>query len=134
MYYKVRAKCGHVGRHHYIEKLFFVEASSGKEAARKVRNSPRVKHHHKDAIRCVEKVSCEEYCLGIENNMMDSYFQVTNSSAQRLLGAVNPMEIQHENKHEDFKKTRNVDYIMKRNKIIERQYDKMLSEAIYEQG
>ena len=132
MYYKVRAKCGHVGRNHYIEKQFYVEASSGKEAAFKVRYLPRVKHHHKDAIRCVEKVSCEEYCMGIENNMTDSYFKVTNSSKQRLLGAVNPMEIRHEDRRENFKKTRNVDYIMKRNKILERQYDKMLSEAIYE--
>ena len=37
MYYKVLAKCGHVGRNNYIEKDFFIKANSGKEAAYRVR-------------------------------------------------------------------------------------------------
>lgn len=49
-YYKVRAKCGHVGRNNYIIKPFFVKANDGKEAAKIVRNTPRVKHDHKYAI------------------------------------------------------------------------------------
>ena len=48
--YEVCAKCGHVGRYNYVDKIFAVKASSGKEAAAKVRNFPRVKHDHKDAI------------------------------------------------------------------------------------
>ena len=36
-YYKVYAKCGHVGRNSYILKWFYVKAESGSEAAKKVR-------------------------------------------------------------------------------------------------
>ena len=49
MFYRVKAKCGHVGRNNYIVKNFYVVASSGKEAAHKVRYFPRVKHDRKDA-------------------------------------------------------------------------------------
>ena len=60
-YYKVLAKCGHVGRHRYITKWFYVKASSGKEAAYIVRYKPRVKHDHKDAIREVVPINYDEY-------------------------------------------------------------------------
>ena len=59
-YYKVLAKCGHVGRHRYITKWFYVKASSGKEAAYIVRYKPRVKHDHKDAIREVVSINYYE--------------------------------------------------------------------------
>lgn len=131
MFYRVKAKCGHVGRNCYVEKYFYVKAASGKEAAKKVRDFPRVKHHHKDAILSVERISYDEYMQGVESSSADSYFHVKNSSEQRLLGAVDPKEIQKESQRAIFKRTRNVEYIMKRRKILEREYDKMLSEAIY---
>ncbi|MCH5157347.1 MAG: hypothetical protein J1G02_05695 [Clostridiales bacterium] len=131
MYYKVRAKCGHVGRNHYIEKQFYVEASSGKEAALKVRYFPRVKHHHKDAILYVKQISQNEFCEGVEINKDDYYFKVTNSTEQRLFGAAKPEDIKRENQLTVFRKKRNVDYAMKRRKILERQCDKMIEEAIY---
>lgn len=131
MYYKVRAKCGHVGRNRYVEKNFYVTASSGKEAAFKVRYLPRVKHHHKDAILNVKQISHNEFCEGVEISRDDCYFKATNSTEQRLFGAIKPDDIRHEPQPTARRKTRNVDYIMKRRKILERQYDKMLEEAIY---
>ncbi len=58
-YFKVTAKRGHVGRRHYIVKAFYIEANSGKEAAFKVRYTPRVKHDRKDAILSVEAITKE---------------------------------------------------------------------------
>ena len=63
-YFKVEAKCGHVRRNNYILKEFYVKAESKKEAARIVKDTPRVKHNHKDAIREVEEISLGEYCQG----------------------------------------------------------------------
>ena len=45
-YYNVTAKCGHVGRENYIPISFAVKAQSAKEASKRVRNFPRVKHDH----------------------------------------------------------------------------------------
>lgn len=87
-YYKVVAKCGHVGRGHYIIKDFFVKAENGKEAARKVRFSPRVKHDWKDAIVSVTLITKEEFIKGRKLFKCDPYFNVTNSTEQRLSGAV----------------------------------------------
>lgn len=131
MFYRVKAKCGHVGKNHYIEKKFYVIASSGKEAACKVRYFPRVKHDRKDAILSVESISQDEFNMGVANNRADKYFNVTNSSEQRLLGAVDPNDVRQEPQRENYKKTRNRDFVMKQKKILERQYNQMLAEAIY---
>lgn len=131
MFYKVKAKCGHVGKNHYIEKNFYVVAASGKEAAHKVRYMPRVKHDRKDAILSVEQITQDEFDVGIKINRADNYFKATNSSEQRLLNAVDPIDIRREHQRVKNRKTRNVDYIRKRAKILKEQYDKMLSEAIY---
>ncbi len=87
-YYKVYAKCGHVGRGHYIVKEFFVKAESGQDAARRVRFLPRVKHDWKDAITSVELITRDEYIQGRELQNNDLYFKVTNSSEQKARGAI----------------------------------------------
>lgn len=81
--YKVCAKCGHVGRNHYVDKIFAVRANNGREAADRVRQMPRVKHHHKDAIRSVDEIAEEEYRLIIEENKADPYFSCRNIQEQR---------------------------------------------------
>lgn len=129
MFYKVKAKCGHVGRNNYIEKFFFVVADSGKEAANKVRYTPRVKHDRKDAILNVEKISEEEFNSGMESFNADAYFHVSNSTEQRLVGAVSPHEIKREPKRPKYEKKRNVQFLIKRKKLIEKQSKKILSEA-----
>lgn len=84
-YYEIEAKCGHVGRSNYIIKKFYVCANNGREAAMKARLLPRVKHHHKDAIRSVSNISYEEYVEGLDNINNDSYFLVHSSTEQRLM-------------------------------------------------
>lgn len=82
-YYKVLAKCGHVGgRRFYIPINFYICASSAKEAAKIVRGIPRVKHDQKDAILWVESISFEEYLRGVEEYNSDPYINCTNPFEQ----------------------------------------------------
>ena len=107
MYYKVLAKCGHVGRNNYIIKCFFVKANDGEEAAKIVRQKPRVKHHHKDAIRDVIAIELEEYLTGLKIMEADMYFKVQNSSDQRLYNCVKQEDIYPEEDKKKYKKPRN---------------------------
>lgn len=81
--YEVGAKCGHVGRHRYTEKIFVVSAENGKEAAAKVRQIPRVKHDAKDAISYVKKIDIERLQKIIDMNAEDPYFRCHNIQEQR---------------------------------------------------
>ena len=81
--YKVVAKCGHVGKKHYVLKTFPIRAQDGREAARICRNLPRVKHHHKDAIISVEEVSLTEFFFLVKQNQNDPYFSCKNIQDQR---------------------------------------------------
>lgn len=83
-YYEVSAKCGHVGKNYYIVKTFFVKAQTGRKAAELVRWQPRVKHHDKDAILNVEKITRNEYLEGILINNNDPYFKSKNIQQQRM--------------------------------------------------
>lgn len=103
-YYKVEAKCGHVGRNNYIIKMFYVCADDGKEAALKVRNSPRVKHHHKDAIRSVSEIEYNGYLIGLNRTSTDSYFLVHNSTDQRAICRFADDEVIKEETEITFKK------------------------------
>lgn len=82
-YFKVVVKCGHVGKNKFIIQDLFVEAENGKEAAKIARQTGRVKHHHKDAIRAVEKISREEYLMGKQANKLNNYFKAKNIQEQR---------------------------------------------------
>lgn len=103
-YYEVEAKCGHVGRNNYIIKKFYVCAEDGKNAALKVRKSPRVKHHHKDAIRGVTEIDYNEYLIGLNETSNDSYFLVHNSTDQRAICQFADNEIIREEQDVAFKK------------------------------
>ena len=81
-YYEVVAKCGHVGRKHYIPISFAIKANDGKEAARVVRDYPRVKHNHKDAILDVFKISYERYLEIINDNNNDPYLKCHSRQEQ----------------------------------------------------
>ena len=72
-YYKVTAKCGHVGRKYYIQITFPICAEDGKDAAKRVRNYPRVKHDHKDAILNVTQINYDEYLYLLALNNNDNY-------------------------------------------------------------
>ena len=84
-YYEVIAKCGHVGRKNYIPVKFAVVAESGKEAAKKVRQFPRVKHDHKDAILDVKCITLEEYLEIKEINCNDPYLKCHSRQEQNLI-------------------------------------------------
>ena len=84
-YYMVIAKCGHVGRKNYIPIKFAVVAESGKEAAKKVRQFPRVKHNHKDAILDVRCITLEEFLEIKEINDNDPYLKCHSRKEQNLI-------------------------------------------------
>ena len=106
MYYEVLAKCGHVGRKNYIIKKFFIKADSAKDAATKIRWTPRVKHHHRDAIRMVREITYKEYILGKKTMQSDKYFQVKNSTEQRIYGCIKQEDVYPEEVEKKFKKSR----------------------------
>lgn len=81
--YKVCAKCGHVGRGRYIESVFPIRAESPKEAAAKVREFPRVKHHHKDAIIYVREITEEQFNELVHINSKNPYMKCKNIQEQR---------------------------------------------------
>ena len=83
-YYEVKAKCGHVGKTYYYEGTFYEEAADGKEAAAIVRERPRVKHQHKDAILSVKKITLEEYLDGKKRKETEVYFKCENRQEQDL--------------------------------------------------
>lgn len=84
-YYEVIAKCGHVGKKHYLPVKFAVIAENGKEAAKIVRQFPRVKHDHKDAILNVNKIDYERFQEIIEINHNDPYLKCQSRQKQKLV-------------------------------------------------
>ena len=85
MMYEVQAKCGHVGKNQYVIKTIPVIAASGVEAATIVRNMPRVKHHHPDAIRQVRVVDAPRYWELVELHETDPYFRCRSIQEQRIM-------------------------------------------------
>ncbi len=82
-YFIVSVKCGHVGRNNYIVKDFPIVASTAKEAATMARYVGRAKHHLKDAIVNVERVSEDLYMVQEDRNQNDPYFSCKNAQDQR---------------------------------------------------
>lgn len=129
-YFKVVAKCGHVRKGHYIIKNFFVRSEDGKEAARKVRFLPRVKHDLKDAIISVKSITREEFTQGIELHNQDLYFNVTNSSEQKLYGAVDYEQVYNYDEPERKKKEKNFMFYNKMARIQRRDLKMRLAEVV----
>ena len=73
-YYKVTAKCGHVGKGFYYPGDLFIKAENGRAAAKVARDMPRVKHDHKDAILNVVEIDFEAYLNGKEEAKNNPYF------------------------------------------------------------
>ena len=84
-YYEVIAKCGHVGKKHYVPVKFAVIAENGKEAAKMVRGFSRVKHNHKDAILKLSKISYERFEELTEINRNDPYLKCHSRQEQKLI-------------------------------------------------
>lgn len=129
-YFKVTAKCGHVGRRHYIVKDFYIEVTSGKEAAFKVRYTPRVKHNRKDAILSVEVITKAEYLIGKAVQAEDPYFQVHSSTEQRRCGAVDNDTILSEIEAPKRQRSKNSIYYNKIARIIRKDTQRRLAGEI----
>ena len=127
-YYRVEAKCGHVHVNHYLLKTFYTCANSKKEAAANVRKAPRVKHNQKDAIKSVIEITYEEYVDGKSQNLSDPYFQVHNSSDQRMmcvdlyLQTSDEIEKIHYKKNYDHKKQKIIEKLIAKEWYSERNY------------
>jgi len=81
-FFIVSAKCGHVGRSHYIPIDFPTKATDAKTAAQQVKKIGRVKHDHKDAILKVTQVSKKEYLEQSISNKNDPYLAAKSKHEQ----------------------------------------------------
>lgn len=84
-YLKVLAKCGHVERHKYISIVFAVLAENGNEASKKVRQFPRIKHNHKDAILRCDKIILEQFLQIKEINNNEPYLCCKSTHEQKKI-------------------------------------------------
>lgn len=129
-YFKVWAKCGHVGRNKYILKLFYIKANSKKEAALRIRMAPRVKHHHKDAIREVSEVTFRDYKIGCLSMANDYYFKVKNRQMQNFHNAVSLAEVKSETSSLHYPKRKYRRYLLER--LINKEWQRKLNGGYYE--
>lgn len=83
-YFKVVAKCGHVGKGMYFKGQFYVAADSASLAASKTRKFPRVKHDYKDAIISVTEISYKDYLDGQNYEYNRPYYNCQSKQEQAL--------------------------------------------------
>lgn len=81
-YFSVECKCGHAGKMYYIPIKFAIEAENGREAAKKGRWTPRVKHHQKYCILNVEELTEEEYYMLLSENRNDPFLNCHSDEEQ----------------------------------------------------
>ncbi len=127
MFFEVEAKCGHVGMNKYVLKNFYIKTDSAKKAAYIIRNVPRVKHDHKDAIRNVREITYEEYVEGSKRMEADDYFRIHNSSEQKGLLSENVFYEEYKERQ----KSREVNFKLKKTKILVLEARKMILGAYY---
>lgn len=118
-YFKVVAKCGHVGRNNYIPIVFAVMAKTRKEASSLVRLMPRVKHHQKDAILECSEVAYEDFIVIKDSNDKDEYLKCKNIQEQNNIvnlknRVLNESKIIRSNNHKE-----RCEYLQKKYKLME---------------
>lgn len=74
-YFRVTAKCGHVGKNNYVPINFAVRAESASEASQIAKGFPRVKKQLKDSIISCEEISKREYKELLSINRKDPYLK-----------------------------------------------------------
>ena len=86
-YWAVQAKCGHVGRKHFIPVVFALRSfsDSARDAAEIARWLPRVKHRQKDAIMNVKPLSFEDYRNLKNQNNQDPFLHCKNVQELRCI-------------------------------------------------
>lgn len=101
-------------------------AENGKDAAAKVRNYPRVKHHHKDAIRDVLEITKEDYFNLRTQTNKDPYFKCKNIQEQRKIVGLELLIEQEERR--EIKKAKNTEYRRKKQSEKEKMTNQFLQE------
>lgn len=131
-YFIVTTKCGHVGKWNCIWIDFAVMAVSAAEAAQKVKTFKRVKRNHKDVVRQVREVEFKKFMLQKSNNSVDPYLHCKNIQQQRLSDEIDKRKEQDIwNIERCFKKhsaKKCKEYIVKKNKMAERDWAKKIEE------
>ena len=82
-YFKVIAKCGHVGKGNYVPVAFAVRAESRSAASQKVMSYHRVKKQLNDAIISCEEIDKKSYKELMRVNANDPYLQCKCNRQQR---------------------------------------------------
>lgn len=113
-YFKVTAKCGHVGRGYYYPGEFYVMAETAKEAASKVRCFPRVKHDHKDAILSVEEITKQESIYGMARKRHTAYYNCHNIQQQNMIESTFIDKLEIDTKREDKPKYKNTKHSLRK--------------------
>ena len=129
-YYSVTAKFGHVGRNNYILKTIPVKAFSAKDAADKARWTGRVKHHDKNAIIEVNRISEAEFDRLMQEKRNDKYFDCGSIQEQRMYCSDIYSEIIREADEDDLfdrvdKRKARFNRNLKRNKAIVKDFNLM---------
>ena len=119
-YYRVVAKCGHVGINQYVPIAFGIIAENGKDAARIARKMPRVKHDHKDAILSVEEISKKIYEEIRKINANDPYLRCHSIQEQNATCDLNDRLIPEtqKNKANSNNRKERLEYKAKKRKAI----------------
>ena len=84
-YFKVTAKCGHVGKNNYVPINFAVKAETASGASQIAKRFPRVKKQLWDSIIACVQISKKEYKKLLQINREDPYLQCKCARDQALL-------------------------------------------------
>lgn len=85
-YFKVVARCGHVGERMYYLVDFYVIAASPTEAAERVKNYPRVKKSNATSgIDSVKRITKEEYENGLQEMQANPFLHHNELNEQEQL-------------------------------------------------
>ena len=117
-YYKVTAKCGHVGKMKYVPINFAVRAESASEAAQIARTFPRVKKQLWDAIIASVEISKKEYKELIKINSKDPYLNCRSPKDQTSIIDLEDRIVEFE-RHNHRRKVEPVKSMKYRNTIYE---------------
>lgn len=119
-FFRVKVKCGHVGKSNFVLIDYAVCAEDKKQAAAKARKMPRVKHDHKDAIREVEEISYREYKNIKKGYSNINYMTCKNIQEQRNYDNLG-VNIYKEDRKKDYKskKANCKEYKLKRKALRE---------------
>ena len=111
-YFKVTAKCGHVGKNNYVPINFAVRAETASEASQIAKRFPRVKKQLWDSIIACVQISKKEYKELLKTNREDPYLQCkcARDHSFVLNEAERIVRIQKDNSHRKAEEVKNMKY------------------------